>query len=74
MYGAYDGYRPLAVAIVNFFGRGSPRSASKRRSRIYAFMRGVRQRANRVQRPEVTLASVLTKAHTAAEQRLRQLQ
>jgi WD40 repeat protein/predicted dehydrogenase len=71
--GAYDGYRPLVVAIVYFFRSGIAPVKEDETLEIYAFMAAADE-SKRQQGAEVTLASVMAKARVEAEKRLRQLQ
>jgi WD40 repeat protein/predicted dehydrogenase len=70
--GSYDGYRPLVVAIVNFFRTGIAPVKEDETLEIYAFMEAADE-SKRQHGAEVTLASVMAKARVAAEKRLRQL-
>ncbi len=70
--GAYDGYRPLVVAIVNFFRSGIAPVKEDETLEIYAFMEAADE-SKRQHGAEVTLASVMAKARADAEKRLRQL-
>ncbi|HEV8001633.1 MAG TPA: Gfo/Idh/MocA family oxidoreductase [Planctomycetaceae bacterium] len=71
--GAYDGYRPLVVAIVDFFRTGIAPVKEDETLEIYAFMEAADE-SKRQHGAEVTLASVMTKARVEADRRLRQLQ
>jgi WD40 repeat protein/predicted dehydrogenase len=71
--GAYDGYRPLVVAIVQFFRTGIAPVKEDETLEIYAFMEAADE-SKRQHGAEVTLASVMAKARVEAEKRLRQLQ
>jgi WD40 repeat protein/predicted dehydrogenase len=71
--GAYDGYRPLVVAIVGFFRTGIAPVKEDETLEIYAFMEAADE-SKRQHGAEVTLASVMAKARVEAEKRLRQLQ
>jgi WD40 repeat protein/predicted dehydrogenase len=71
--GAYDGYRPLVVAIVQFFRTGVAPVKEDETLEIYAFMEAADE-SKRRHGAEVTLASVMAKARVEAQQRLRQLQ
>ncbi|HET6324727.1 MAG TPA: Gfo/Idh/MocA family oxidoreductase [Planctomycetaceae bacterium] len=71
--GAYDGYRPLVVAIVNFFRTGVVPVKEDETLEIYAFMEAADE-SKRQHGAEVTLASVMAKARAEADKRLRQLQ
>lgn len=71
--GAYDGYRPLVVAIVQFFRTGIAPVKEDETLEIYAFMEAADE-SKRQHGAQVTLASVMAKARAQAEKRLRQLQ
>ncbi len=70
--GAYDGYRPLVVAITHFFYTGMVPVKEEETLEIYAFMEAADE-SKRQHGAEVTLASVMAKARAEAEKRLRQL-
>ncbi len=70
--GAYDGYRPLVVAIVHFFYTGVAPVKEEETLEIYAFMEAADE-SKRRHGAEVTLASVMATARAEAEKRLRQL-
>jgi WD40 repeat protein/predicted dehydrogenase len=70
--GAYDGYRPLVVAIVQFFRTGVAPVKEEETLEIYAFMEAADE-SKRQHGAEVTLASMMAKARAEAEKRLRQL-
>jgi WD40 repeat protein/predicted dehydrogenase len=70
--GAYDGYRPLVVAIVQFFRTGVVPVKEEETLEIYAFMEAADE-SKRQHGAEVTLANVMAKARAQAEKRLRQL-
>jgi predicted dehydrogenase len=70
--GAYEGYRPLVVAIVQFFHTGIAPVKEEETLEIYAFMEAADE-SKRQHGAEVTLASVMAKARSEAKKRLRQL-
>ena len=71
--GAYEGYRPLVVAIVQFFRTGIAPVKEEETLEIYAFMDAADE-SKRQHGAQVTIASVMAKARVEAEKRLRQLQ
>jgi WD40 repeat protein/predicted dehydrogenase len=71
--GAYDGYRPLVVAIAEFFRTRIAPVKEEETLEIYAFMEAADE-SKRQHGAEVSLASVMAKARADAEKRLRQLQ
>jgi hypothetical protein len=67
--GSYEGYRPLLVAIVQFFRDGKPPVAEEETLEIYAFMEAAEE-SKRTGGGPVKLASVLEKARTSASEKL----
>ena len=70
--GAYDGYRPLVVTIVNFFRSGKVPIAQEETLEIYAFMEAADE-SKRQGGKTVTIASVMESAQAEAKKRLAKL-
>lgn len=70
--GAFDGYRPLLVAIVDFFRTGTPPVTAEETLEIYAFMEAADESKRRGGAP-VTIREVMEKAEAEATKRLEAL-
>ena len=70
--GSYEGYRPLLVAIVQFFRDGKPPIVEEETLEIYAFMEAADE-SKRTGGGPVKLATVLEKARSAASEKLAPL-
>ena len=70
--GSYDGYRPLVVAIVQFFRTGKVPISQAETLEIYAFMEAADE-SKRQGGQAVTTASVMQTAQAEAKKRLAKL-
>ncbi len=67
--GGFDGYRPLVVAIAEFFAGGGPPVAAAETIELFAFMEAADESRRRGGVP-VTIAEVMEKAEAEATKRL----
>jgi predicted dehydrogenase len=67
--GGFDGYRPLVVAIAEFFAGGEPPVAAAETIELFAFMEAADESRRRGGVP-VTIAEVMEKAEAEATKRL----
>jgi len=70
--GAFDGYRPLLVAIVDFFRTGASPVTAEETLEIYAFMEAADESKRQGGAP-VTIRAVMEKAEAEATKRLAEL-
>ena len=67
--GGFDGYRPLVVAIADFFATGEPPVEPAETIELFAFMEAADESVRRGGSP-VTIADVMEKAQEEARRRV----